>query len=253
MFLLYRILPLLSSLIIAGAFYFQFNQPFDYPWFVVLGIIVLVTSAYSMSRKRVDLWDMVEKMLPTMLLILALAFAMLLTEGQFEQFIIIGLSFVCSFLSLQLLFFLCFMPSRYPVGGLSKVNIAYVPLIILFSVSTSTGMITFLHTPRWPHMVGIIILGILLFRTTGHPEASVKQNRTWMLVGAIAGLYLGLLGAMLPLGLWQQGALSMIIFCGILRMRRYLYNPLPSKRQAVSEFVLAVVFLLAIAITSRWL
>lgn len=252
-YLFYRILPFLSSLITAAAFYFQFKQPFDYPWFASLGALALPVSAYLVSYKRIVLWDMVKKMLPTMLLILALAFAMLLVEGAIEQWIVIALSFIGSFLSLQLLFFLCFMPSRYPVGGLSRVNIAYVPLIILFSVSTSTGLINFLHTPRWPHIVGMVLLGILLFQTTGHPEASVEQNYTWMLVGAITGLYLGLLGAMLPLGIWQQGALGMVVFCGILRMRRYLYNPLPGKRQAASEFALALIFLVAIAITSRWL
>lgn len=253
MFLFFRILPLLSSLATAAAFYFQFRQPFDYPWFAGIGVATLPLSAYLMSRKRVGLRDLIEKMLPSALLLLALAFAMLLIEGALQQWIIIVLAFASSFLSLQLLYFLCFMPSRYPVSGLSRVNIAYVPLIILFAVSASAGLITFLHAPSWPHVLGLVSLGVILFRTTGHPEASAEQNRVWMLVGGITGLQLGLLGAMLPLGMWAQGTLCMIVFCGILRMRRYLYNPLPSKRQAAAEFALGLIFLAIVAITSRWL
>jgi len=96
-------------------------------------------------------------------------------------------------------------------------------------------------------------LGVTLFRTTGHPDASAEQNRRWMLVGGLVGLHLGLLGVMLPLAMNVQGAVAMIVFGGILRMRRYLYQPFPSRAQAWTEFVLGACMLVALTVTSRWL
>jgi len=250
---IYRLLPMFTAALVAASFYAQFSYPFDFPYWAAAGVVCLPLSAFLIARRRVAYADLAEKMLPTLLLIVSLAFSMLLSEGALSMWLIIVLAAVATYLSLELLFFLAFMPSRYPVNGLSRVNIAYVPLTVWYAVATSTGLITFLHSPVWFHVAGMILLGIVIFRTTGHPEATPEQNRRWMLVGAFAGLHLGLLGIILPVSMTAQGMVGMILFSAILRMRRYLYNPMPGRRQAIAEAVAAIVILGVALGTTRWL
>jgi len=250
---IYRLLPMFTAALVAGAFYAQFSRPFDFPYWAAVGVVCVPAAAFLIARRRVAYADMAEKMLPTLLLVAALAFAMLLSEGALSMWLIILLAGTGTYLSLELLFFLAFMPSRYPVNGLSRVNIAYVPLTVWYAVATSTGLMTFLHSPAWLHVAGMVLLGVIIFRTTGHPEATIEQNRRWMLVGAFTGLHLGLLGMVLPVSMTAQGALGMLLFSAILRMRRYLYHPLPGRRQAFAEAIAALVILGVTLGTARWL
>lgn len=260
MIFLYRLLPFVTALIVASVLYFQFQRPFEYPFIAAIAFICVVVAAFLIARGRVAFWDVVEKMLPTAIFILALIFSILLVEGEVQRLLIVGLGFAASYLSLELLFFLAFMPSRYPVHGLSRVNIAYVPFIIWYTTATSVGLITFLNSPKSLHTTLVVIhvslmviLGMLLFRTTGHPEATRQQNRRWMLIGAITGFHLGALGVMLPLSMFAQGAISMIVFSVMLRLRRYLYHPIPGRAQAWAEGVAVSVFFGIVLFTSRWL
>ena len=253
MIFLFRLFPFIGAVFVGAAFYIQFRRPFEYPWIVLSGALAVICGAILMSRKRIAFADLLEKMLPTAILLLALGFASLLIEGQLGQYGIIVVGAVSSYLSLELLFFLTFMPSRYPVHGLSRVNIAYVPFIIWYSSVPSIGLITFLHSPKWVHVALMAVLGLVLFRTTGHPEATIEQNRRWMFVGLITGFQLGLLGIMLPLSMEAHGALAMMTFSIILRMRRFMHNPLPSLRQAWMERAGALILLVVIVLTSRWL
>ena len=253
MIILYRVLPLLSAIFISVAFKLQLENPFDYPWWVFIGFIEVVVAILLISYRRIKFFDLLEKIAPTILLLLAFAFSLLLVENNIEKWVIVILSGVAVFLSMELLFFLIYMPPRYPMHGLSRVNIAYVPLIIWYTVYTSIGFITFLHTSAWVHVALMILVSIILFRTTGHPEATKQENKTWILVGLITGLYLGLLGVSLPLSMASQGALSMVLFSVVLRMRRFLYKPIPSKKQIWIEGVIASISFIAIILTSRWL
>ncbi|MBD3281433.1 hypothetical protein GF391_01675 [Candidatus Uhrbacteria bacterium] len=253
MIFFYRLLPFVSALTAAFAFWLQVQYPFQYPWIAMGGALVLVLSAVAMARGRVRFWDFLEKMLPTFILIATLIFALLLAEGELARWVIVLLATIATYLSLELLFLLSFTPPRYPVHGLSRVNMAYVPFIVFYAVATSVGLLTFIHTSIWIHVGLLVLLGLVIFRTTGHPEATNEQNFRWMLVGAIVGLHLGLLGAMLPISMFAQGAIAMVLFAGILRLRRYLYHPLPGKAQAWMEGVTAVGFLAMIIATARWL
>ena len=231
----------------------QFLRPLDYPWFAILGAVTVPAAALLMAHRRVRLDDLAEKMLPTALLILAVVFAALLAEGQILRIVLVAVGTIGSFLSLELLFLYTFMPSRYPVNGLSRVNIAYVPLTVFFATATSVGLMTFLHSSSLLHIVGMVFLGLALFRTTGHPDATREQNNRWMLVGGITGLHLGLLGTVLPISMNAQGAIAMLVFCGILRTRRYLYQPYPGKFQTWTELALGTFLLVSITVTARWL
>jgi hypothetical protein len=238
---------------IVFCFWLQIQYPFHYPWIALLGVGTLPLISFLMARGRIGYKDLLEKMLPTLIFIITLVFAMLLVEGGVQLTIIIVLAGIAVYLSLELLFFLAFAPPRYPVHGLSRVNIAYVPFIVFYASATSVGLMTFVHTPFWIHVSIMTALGLILFRTTGHPEATKEQNQRWMLLGLVTGLHLGFLGAMLPLSMFAQGAIAMIVFSSMLRLRRYLYHPLPGKKQAWLEGVMAFVLLGVVITTSRWL
>ncbi len=253
MIFIYRLLPFVTTLVVALGFWLQLKYPFQYPWIVGFASLSMPVSAFLIARGKVKFSDFLEKMLPSFILLAVLAFALLLSEDALGRTIIIILAASVSYLSLELLFLLAYSPPKYPVHGLSRVNMAYVPFIVFYAVATSVGLMTFLHTSLWVHIVVMVLLGLVLFRTTGHPEATSEQNHRWMLIGAIVGLHLGLLGVMLPLSMYAQGAAAMVIFSGMLRLRRYLYHPMPGKKQALLEGSAAVVFLIAVLATSRWL
>lgn len=158
-----------------------------------------------------------------------------------------------SFLSLELLFILAHDPSRYPVNGLSRLTIAYVPLTIWYAASTSSGLLTFLHADRFWHVLAMAVLGGVLFRTTGHPGATPAQNTVWTMVGILAGFQAGLLGAMLPLAMPMQGLVASFILCVPLRARRYVYAPHPTSRQAWIEGMAAGTIFLLSLVTAKWL
>ncbi len=249
----FRLFPALAALTIGLTFYWQFGQPQAYPWIALIGVFAVVAGIFAMSRKRIKLADLAEKMLPTFLLLISLVFGMLLAEGFWAKLAIVFFGTVASFLSLELLFLLSFMPSRYPMSGLSHVNIAYVPLIVWYTVANSVGLITFLHSPEWIHIAILVVLSVILFRTTGHPGATQEQNRIWSLVGGLTGFHIGLLGIILPMSMAGQATLGMVMFCAILRLRRYIYHPLPGRRQAWLESALAVIVLGIAVGTARWL
>jgi len=253
MIFLFRLMPVLSALLVGGAFYWQLRDPLFFPWIALCGVLWVMACIFLMARRRVRFADLVEKMLPTALFLLALVYGMLLAEGWASKAVIMLLGAVASFLSLELLFLLAFMPSRYPVNSLSHVNLAYVPFVIWYTVATSVGLMAFLHSPKWLYVAAFMILSVALFRTTGHPGATREQNGLWMLVGGLAGLHIGLLSAALPLSMSVQGTLAMVVFCGVLRMRRYLYHPMPSRRQAWIEAAFGVILVGMVMGSSRWL
>jgi len=253
MIFVYRLLPAATALAVGILYYAQFENSLSYPWIAVLGTLAVMIAAWLMSRTRVSLVDMVEKMLPTFLLLGVLVFGMLLSEGELARWAIIVLAVLSSFLSLELLFLLSFTPSRYPVNGLSHVNIALVPFILWYTVSTSVGLIAFLHSSKWIYVALVTIVSVILFRTTGHPGATKEQNMVWMFIGGAVGLHVGLLSVMLPLSMAAQGAMACLIFCVVLRMRRYLYHPIPGKQQAWMEGLAALVLIITLITTSRWL
>lgn len=252
MILLLRILPFCVALFEACVFIVQQQYPSAYPWIVSTGFVVLVIATMLLGWKRVHFFDLLEKMLPTYVLFASLAFGLLLVEGPVAIWITIGLAALSSFLSLELLFLLAYHPSAYPVNGLSRLNIAYVPLSVWYAVFTSSGLMIFLHSSRVWHLLITVLLGGVLFRTTGHPGATHRQNAVWTVIGCLVGLEIGLAGWMLPLSMQMQGIVAAGLFVGMLRVRRYLYEPRPSRRTAWSESIAFVVLFVASLLTAKW-
>lgn len=253
MFLLLRILPFLVGITQVFLFVSQSTYPHLYPWFVVVGILLVPCMSVVISWKHVRAIDVIEKMTPTFLLIVSLGFGMLLVESRLAIWTIALLAGIASTVSLELLFLLSRHPSAYPVNGLSHVNIAYVPLGIWYASYAASGLMIFLHSsPLWH--VGILgILGALLFRTTGHPGATKEQNRVWMVVGGLIGLEVGWIGTLLPLSMNMQGLISALVVCAVLRVRRYVYHPIPSVRLAWSEALIGAVLFIGGIASAKWL
>lgn len=253
MILFLRLVPLLVGLLEAGVFWAQRGNPTFYPWIVVVGVAAVPSASLLIAWGRVRFFDLLEKMTPSFLLIASLAFGLLLIEGTVPFMVMLALASVCSFISLELLFLLSYHPSAYPVNGLSRLNIAYVPLIVWYAVATSSGLRVFLHVnPAW-HLVLVAALGVVLFRTTGHPGASLRQNAVWAVVGALVGFEVGAVGLLLPLSMEMQGLLAAILLCATLRARRYLYDPKPSRRMAWLEASAATSVFLMSLLSAKWL
>ncbi len=224
-----------------------------YPWLILLGVAFLIIAAFVMSWGRIKSKDMLEKMIPIFLLLLSLGFGLLLVESDVERWIMICLVALSSVVALDLLFLLSLRPASYPVNGLSHLNIAFVPIISWYAMSTSSGLMTFLHSNRIWHVLLGATLGMILFRVTGHPGATRRQNSVWVIVGGFMGVEVGLMGLILPVSLNLQGFLAALFFTSTLRVRRYLYEPRPSRRLAVSEAVIVLLLFGAGLLTTKWL
>ncbi|MBI4138747.1 hypothetical protein HY479_01195 [Candidatus Uhrbacteria bacterium] len=253
MIIVLRLLPFAVALLQGAVFVQQIRYPLQYPWIVALGVVALPLASATMGFRRVPFRDMLEKMTPSFALLAALAFGLLLAETAVAYAVIVALAVLSSFLSLELLFILAFDPSRYPVSALSRVNIAYVPIAIWYTAATSSGLLTFLHIPKLWHVVMIVALSAVMFRTTGHPGATWQQNAVWTALGALIGLHVGLLGLFLPLGMPVQGFIAAAILCSALRVRRYMYDPKPTVRLAWGEGVAVLVAAVAVLTTAKWL
>jgi hypothetical protein len=177
---------------------------------------------------------------------------LLLAETRIEVLIIIALAALASFVSHELLFLLARNPAAYPVNGLSHINVAYVPLAIFYAVATSSGLMVFVHSSAAWQVVMCAVLGVVLFRTTGHPGASRQQNSVWMAVGGLMGIEIGFVSLLLPVSMSIQGLVAALLFCGALRVRRYLYDPKPSKRLALAESSVGLALFAITLATAKW-
>jgi len=253
MILLLRLLPFIVALFQAACFIWQKGSPGTYPFLVVIGVLLVPVASGFLAFRRISFVDLIEKMTPTFVLHLALAFGLSLAEGPLAVWTIAIIGGVSSFLSLELLFLNAYRPSAYPMNGLSRVNIAYVPIAIWYVASTTSGYMMFIHAPWFLHVGLLSLLGAILFRTTGHPGASLAQNIIWTLIGVLAGAEIGWIGLMLPLSMGMQGVVAAILFTGTLRMRRYLYDPKPSSRMALGEAVGLCALFISCIVTAKWL
>lgn len=252
MFLLLRLLPAAVGLVQLIVFTEQVRHPLLYPWIALIGILALPAAAFAIAWGRIHLGDMNEKMTPSFMLVSVLAFSLLMLEGAPALWLAAVLAAAVSYFSLEMLFLNAYVPARYPVHGISRLNIAYVPIVLWYAAATSAGLLVFLHSRRIWHILGMMLIGILLYRTTGHPGATRHENRTWMCIGGLVGLHVGLLGVFLPFTMAMQGMVAAVLFSAMLRVRRYLYDPKPSRRQAWTEGVSSFAALVLVVVTAPW-
>jgi hypothetical protein len=253
MMILFRLLPWIVALLEGAVFWMQLRHPLLYPWIVLIGVVAMPLATVVIAWRRFPLRDAFERMLPSFVLMASLAFALLLSEGAIAIWCVIALAMASAFISLEMLFLMVYDPPRYPVNGLSRANIAYVPVAVWYAASTSNGLLVFLHAkPLW-HIALMTVMGTILFRTTGHTDATGEEKAVWMLLGAVIGAQVGLLGVMLPVAMPVHGLIAALILSSTLRVRRYLYHPKPSSRQAWIEGALAAALFVATLATAKWL
>jgi hypothetical protein len=248
-----RCLPWLTAGLAAGFVFWQWQDPLDYPWPLVLFLLWYLLAVVILVWKRLSWRDAVEKTLPSFLTLMAIAFWVLLIETSIERLIILLLFVGIPYLVLELLFLLMYAPARYPVNGLSRVNIAFVPLTAFFLAATFDGLLVFLRLPWWVPVAVFTLVGGLLFLFTAHPTANRPHRWRWAVLGGIIGLHIGILELLLPVSMLVHGALGAFLLAFPLRLRRYAYQPVPSRRLAWSEGLLACLFFVGLLVVSRWI
>ena len=253
MILYRRFLPFLVPILVGWAFLFQSTHASLYPWIALLPVLVVLGASCLIAWGHVAWRDVLEKMSPLWLFLACVGFAQLLLESSFAQIAVAIVAAIATLIGLELLFLLAFDPIAYPINGLAYLNIALVPAIAYFAFSTAWGVWVFVHTPIvWNILLGAF-LGLILFRTTGHPGATREQNNRWMIVGLLAGAEIGWLITLMPVSMPVEGTLAAIGISGILRMRRYLYEPQPPRTLARIELIGVFTCLLLICMTAKWI
>lgn len=223
-----------------------------YPWPLVffLGWFLLV--AIVLAWRRLTLRDAIEKIFPSVLILATIGLGFLMAETAFERWILVVLYTVIPFLILELLFLFIYAPSRYPVSGLSRSNITLIPLGAFYLGSSLNQLSVFIRLHPWVFFLACILFSGLTFLLTGHPTASPSHRRRWGILGGIIGLQVAFIGLLLPISIAAHGALTALFVAFPLRLRRYAYQPTPSRRLAWGEGILVFCILIILLVSSRW-
>ncbi len=251
----YLFLRTLSWLVGVAAFLaaeWTWRHPSDYPWALVIVLAAYLVASVVIGWKRLGPKDLATKMLMPAVAFITLCLASLLAERSEERIGLTILLTVVPAYALDLLFLLTHQPSRYPVNGLSRFNLALVPLAAFCAAVGLVGMQIFVQLPKWITILSFTALGATFARLTEHPSVAPAVVRRWTLFGALLGLHIGILSVVLPVGLEVIGALAALAFAWPLRARRYSYEPKPPRRLAIAETTGATVLYLAILLVSRW-
>lgn len=251
-YLLLRILPWL----VGGASFFAaewtWRNPQDYPLVLGIALVIYFAASVLIGWKRLELKDLAAKMLLPAIAFVGLALASLMAEQPIERNVLTALFAIIPAYGLELLYLLTHQPSRYPVNGLSRFNLALVPLSA-FSFSVGLiGMQIFIHLPKWVILFSFTALYALLAFLTDHPNAERASKMRWTVFGALLGLQIGILSVILPVGLEAIGGIAALAVAWPLRARRYTYEPKPPRSLAVAESIGALVLFFAILLVSRW-
>lgn len=250
-----RLLSWITAILALGTALWQWDkQHFAlYPWPLVIFFVWYAFALGLLAWRRLSWRDALEKIFPSFLVSMTVCFGFLMTETTIQRFVVTMLFVGIPFLILELLFLFLYAPSRYPVSGLSRVNITLIPLGAFFLASSLNGLFVFLRIQIWIPLVVSLLFAALAYFLTAHPTADHRHRIRWGLLGALIGLHVGFLGLLLPFGMFVHGALSALFVSLPLRMRRYAFQPKPSRKLAMAESTFAIILLGLILGTSRWI
>lgn len=251
MFLFVRSLPLLTALLVVFVGKWQFEWWQSYPWLFACSSIVFFVSAFFIGYRRLA-WREWTKLVPSYLTFLIAGGAALLVESGTQQWLMMVVMAGISYIALELLFLLSYEPAKYPIHGLSRFNLAIIPLGVFFLSLLLSGLQVFLRFPYWLTPILCVIYGIISFASTSHHAAEPDQERRWAMIGGFVGLHVGLLAMVLPLDVVSTGVICALLFALPLRARRYSHEPKPKYRQAVSESFAFASCLALMILLSRW-
>ncbi len=250
--LLLRSFPWMTSIVSAGLIAWQWNHGTTYPWPLVICLLLYLVTATLIGWKRLTIWEMLEKLSPSVLTLSAIALSFLLMESSFERLLISTIFIGAMLLVLELLFLLAHDAPHYPVNGLSRVNITLVPVGAFYLAFTMAGLLTFIRIPWWVSLVTFALYTSLVYWFTCHPMADYVHRRRWLMFGGCVGVHIGLLTILMPVGMAVHGAIAAFLVAFPLRVRRYAFQPVPSRRLAMTESILGLVGLFSLLLVSRW-
>jgi hypothetical protein len=252
MLLFLRFLPFIVAVLDALLFRWQAMSADTYPWLAVAGVMMFCCAGFMVGRRRIEFRELVSKLFIPLIALIVLAYGLLLAEGLIATFAIPITAAVIVFAALELTFLLAYLPSRYPVNGLSRLGLSLVPVILWIAQSTSVGLLVFI---RISHLIPLVVMALItafLFWFTSYRGVSEEHRKRWTMLGAWLGLQLGLLAIFLPVNLSVQGALAAISGCLALRCRRYGIAPRKSARVVWIEVACAIILLVLVLGTARW-
>ncbi|MEN9558652.1 MAG: hypothetical protein RL141_1021 [Candidatus Parcubacteria bacterium] len=252
MLLFRRVMPIISAMVSAGCLYWQAGSAGTYPWVAAMAPITFAAAAVFIGWKRISLSELAVRVAPSVLALASAAYGLLLAEGIFASVLIPLFGGVISFVALTLLFFVIFLPSRYPVNGLSYFNLALVPVVLWLVQYASVGLTMFVHASRWIPLSVLAGTGAMLFWSTAHVESEHAHRRRWSMLGAWIGVQLGLLGLLLPVEIILHGGYAALLGAFALRARRYGIAPRVSRPIVWAEAVGGVLLLAVMLATARW-
>ena len=251
-FLLVRGLPWLIGVFAYLASQWQWRHAGFYPWPLVSVLIGYLLSAALISYRRLSLQELIIKILPSVLALTSMGFAFLLIEAPEAR---LALSFFVagvSVASLEMLWLLIFDPAHYPVHGLSRLNIAFMPLTFFFTILSLTGLVYFIRIPEWITPAVSALVGACAFVLTIHHSHSNAHRWRWACIGAAIGLQVGLLANILPVSIIVHGAIASMLIALPLRIRRYGTGAAPRRLVAWSEGLGVCILFFTVLLVSRW-
>jgi hypothetical protein len=251
-FLLVRGLPLFIGLAVFAACQWQWRDASIYPWPLVAALIAYAIAAGFISYRRLPIEELVSKMVPGVIVLFSMGFAFLLVEAPESRVALSLLMAGSAGVSLEMLWLLVFDPARYPVHGLSRLNVAFMPLAAFFTCLGLTGLGYFIRTPEWITPLTMATLGALAFVLTSPHTHGRTHRARWGILGAAIGLQVGILALILPVSIVVQGSLAAILIAIPLRIRRYSTGAIPRRVTAWSEGVSVTVLFLTVLLVSRW-
>jgi hypothetical protein len=252
MLLLRRLAPYVVGMVNACLLFWQAQSASWYPWLAAAAPVLFAVAGVFVGWRRFGAWEFVARLLGPLLAVTAAAFALLLAEGPFAEWLIPFFVGVVSYAALELLFLLAFLPTRYPVNGLSHLNLALVPATLWCASYASVGLTMFIQTPRVVPVLVLAAAGVLLFWCTAHVDANADHRRRWTLLGGWVGIHLGLLGAFLPVNIALHGGYAAILGTYALRARRYGIAPAVPRALILAESLTVLVVTGIMIGTARW-
>lgn len=250
--LVIRFSPWLVGVAALLAAQWTWTHPRDYPWALASVLLAYFAASLALGWKKLGPKDLAAKMMMPGFAFASLVLASLMAERMEERLLLTILMTAVPLYSLELLYLLAHQPSRYPVNGLSRLNLALVPLSAYCLAVGLVGMQIFIRTPDWATVAAFTLIGAAVARITEHPTVGRAASVRWIAFGGLLGLHVGLLAVTLPVGLEVIGSLAALAFAFPLRARRYSYEPKPPRRLAMVEGAGATVLFVAILLVSRW-
>jgi len=251
-FLLVRGLPWFIGFIAFAACQWQWRDASIYPWPLVSALVGYTAAAALIAYRRLSIEELTVKMLPGILVLTSMGFAFLLIESPESRLALSILVAGTAGVSLEMLWLLVFDPARYPVHGLSRLNMAFMPLSFFFTTIGLTGLGYFIRTPEWVTPAITALLGSAAFVLTFHHSHSANHRWRWALVGGAIGLQIGILANILPVSIVVQGAIASLLIAIPLRIRRYGTGAAPRPVTAWGESLGVGILFLTILLISRW-